>query len=149
MLQTSTTPVLGLFAKKHLAYEIDRVHESPIVTPSIKDMAVKALDLLKTKAGTAMVRVRVVILICTSSDFMQALLSLSSPSPGNKGFFLLVEGAKIDKAAHPNDAATVLREVLAYDEANQNPKPNPNWRSSPMMKPLERCWTLRKQMARR
>jgi len=28
-----------------------------------------------------------------------------------------VEGSKIDKAAHPNDAAAHLREILAYDEA--------------------------------
>jgi len=86
MLSTSTTPVLGLFGKHHLDYEIDRQHESPVLTPSVKDMAVKAVQLLDARAG-------------------------------NKGFFLLIEGAKIDKAAHPNDAATMLREILAYDEA--------------------------------
>ena len=34
-----------------------------------------------------------------------------------KGFFLMVEGGKIDYAGHANDAATNLREVLALDEA--------------------------------
>ena len=36
---------------------------------------------------------------------------------GDRGFFLLVEGSKIDKAAHPNDAGAYVREILAYDEA--------------------------------
>ena len=34
-----------------------------------------------------------------------------------KGFFLMVEGGRIDWAGHANDAATNLREVLALDEA--------------------------------
>lgn len=33
------------------------------------------------------------------------------------GFFLMVEGSRIDHAAHRNDPATLLHEVLAYDEA--------------------------------
>ncbi len=34
-----------------------------------------------------------------------------------EGFFMLVEGGKIDWAAHANDAATVIRDVLAFGEA--------------------------------
>ena len=34
-----------------------------------------------------------------------------------QGFFMMVEGGKIDWACHANDAATALREVLAFDEA--------------------------------
>lgn len=34
-----------------------------------------------------------------------------------KGFFLMVEGGKIDYAAHANDAATVFHEVRGFDEA--------------------------------
>lgn len=34
-----------------------------------------------------------------------------------KGFFLMAEGGRIDWAGHANDAATNLREVLAFDEA--------------------------------
>lgn len=34
-----------------------------------------------------------------------------------KGFFMMVEGGKIDYAGHANDAATNLREVLAFDDA--------------------------------
>lgn len=34
-----------------------------------------------------------------------------------KGFFFMVEGGKIDYAAHANDAATVFQEVINFDEA--------------------------------
>lgn len=33
------------------------------------------------------------------------------------GFFMMVEGGKVDWAAHANDAATTVRDVLAFDEA--------------------------------
>lgn len=33
------------------------------------------------------------------------------------GFFMMVEGGKIDYANHSNDAATMIRETLAFDEA--------------------------------
>jgi alkaline phosphatase len=36
-----------------------------------------------------------------------------------KGFFLMVEGGKIDYAAHHNDAASVILETLAFDKAVQ------------------------------
>jgi alkaline phosphatase len=35
------------------------------------------------------------------------------------GFFLMVEGSRIDHAAHGNDAAAHLRDILAFDEAIQ------------------------------
>ncbi len=35
----------------------------------------------------------------------------------NKGFFLMVEGGKIDWACHSNDAATAIREIQDFDEA--------------------------------
>ena len=35
----------------------------------------------------------------------------------SKGFFLMVEGGKIDWAAHSNDAATTFQEVIDFDEA--------------------------------
>ncbi len=36
---------------------------------------------------------------------------------GKQGFFMMVEGGKIDWACHANDAATVVQEVIAFDEA--------------------------------
>ena len=38
---------------------------------------------------------------------------------GPEGFFLMVEGGKIDWACHANDAATAVRETLALDHAIQ------------------------------
>ncbi|KAG0674262.1 hypothetical protein C6P40_002370 [Pichia californica] len=35
----------------------------------------------------------------------------------NEGFFLLIEGSRIDHAGHHNDAHTQVHEVLAYDKA--------------------------------
>jgi alkaline phosphatase len=35
----------------------------------------------------------------------------------NKGFFLMLEGGRIDWAAHANDAASVVKEVIDMDEA--------------------------------
>ena len=36
---------------------------------------------------------------------------------GPQGFFIMAEGGKVDYAAHANDAATTVREILATDEA--------------------------------
>jgi alkaline phosphatase len=36
---------------------------------------------------------------------------------GPEGFFMMVEGGKIDWAGHANDAATTVHEMLAFDEA--------------------------------
>ncbi|MDA3819762.1 MAG: alkaline phosphatase [Candidatus Delongbacteria bacterium] len=38
---------------------------------------------------------------------------------GDTGFFIMVEGGKIDWAAHANDAATIVREVIDFDKAVQ------------------------------
>ncbi|MFO7791323.1 MAG: alkaline phosphatase [Bacteroidota bacterium] len=37
----------------------------------------------------------------------------------DEGFFIMVEGGKIDWAAHANDAATIIREVIDFDKAVQ------------------------------
>lgn len=38
-------------------------------------------------------------------------------SKNDKGFFLMVEGSKVDYAAHSNDAITMITDFLAFDEA--------------------------------
>lgn len=38
-------------------------------------------------------------------------------SKNNEGFFLMVEGSRIDHAGHANDAAAAIHDVLAFDEA--------------------------------
>ncbi|EGV63575.1 hypothetical protein CANTEDRAFT_114492 [Yamadazyma tenuis ATCC 10573] len=47
-----------------------------------------------------------------------ALTALSKATEdSDKGFFLLIEGSRIDHAGHHNDPSAQVREVLAYDEA--------------------------------
>lgn len=41
-------------------------------------------------------------------------------SKNENGFFLMVEGSQVDWAAHANDAATMINEYLAFDEAVGN-----------------------------
>ncbi len=56
-----------------------------------------------------------------SSDLTLAQITTSAveflTKDNNKGFFLMVEGGKIDWACHSNDAATVLNEVIDMNEA--------------------------------
>ena len=56
--------------------------------PSLAEMATRALDLLA-----------------------------ASPDGRERGFFLMVEGSRIDHAGHANDPAAHLGDVLAYDRA--------------------------------
>jgi Alkaline phosphatase len=43
--------------------------------------------------------------------------ALQQLSKNGNGFFLMVEGSQVDWAAHANDAATMIDEFLAFDEA--------------------------------
>ncbi len=56
--------------------------------PSLAEIATKALDLLA-----------------------------ATPAARTRGFFLMIEGSRIDHAGHANDAATHARDILAYDAA--------------------------------
>ena len=51
----------------------------------------------------------------TLADFTRTGIRLLSDSP--TGFFMMVEGGKIDWACHANDAKTAITESLALDEA--------------------------------
>jgi alkaline phosphatase len=80
-------PMLGLFAETDIPYEIDRRNENDIY-PSLHEMAEAA---------------------------MKALSEATRDS--DKGFFLMIEGSRIDHAGHHNDPAAQVHEVLAYDKA--------------------------------
>ena len=80
-------PLLGLFADTDIPYEIDRRNEEDIY-PSLDEMARTA---------------------------MAALSAATKDS--DKGFFLMIEGSRIDHAGHANDPAAQVHEVLAYDKA--------------------------------
>jgi len=76
---------MGLFARYNIPYEIDRRNMDEVY-PSLEEMAHVAINALE--AATA------------DSD---------------KGFFLMIEGSRIDHAGHGNDPAAQVHEVLAYD----------------------------------
>lgn len=80
-------PLLGLFANTDIPFEIDRRNMSDVY-PSLDEMAQVALAAL-TRAT----------------------------KDSDKGFFLMIEGSRIDHAGHGNDPAAQVHEVLAYDKA--------------------------------
>lgn len=80
-------PMLGLFATTDIPFEIDRQKLNEIY-PSLDEMARTALAALE-----------------------------EATKDSDKGFFLMIEGSRIDHAGHGNDPAAQVREVLAYDKA--------------------------------
>ncbi|KAJ3057004.1 hypothetical protein HK097_001488 [Rhizophlyctis rosea] len=85
LADTSSLPLLQVFTKDHMSFEIDR---DPKKEPSLKEMAIKALSILT-----------------------------ENTKKSDKGFFLMIEGSRIDMAGHNNDPASHVREILAYNEA--------------------------------
>ena len=79
-------PMLGLFATGDIPYEIDRRYQDDVY-PSLAEMATKALNALS-----------------------------SATSSTDQGFFIMIEGSRIDHAGHANDPAAQVHEVLAYDK---------------------------------
>ena len=82
-----TLPVLGLFAGSDIPFEIDRRSMQDLY-PSLDEMAQTALRALD-----------------------------EATKDSDKGFFLMIEGSRIDHAGHGNDPAAQIHEVLAYDKA--------------------------------
>lgn len=80
-------PLLGLFANRDIPYEIDRKFVGDVY-PSLDEMARTALGAL--------------------SD---------ATRDSEHGFFLMIEGSRIDHAGHGNDPVAQVHEVLAYDKA--------------------------------
>ena len=80
-------PFLGLFAEHDFPYEIDR-RDNEGIYPSLAEMTTKALKALSA---------------ATKNE--------------EKGFFVMIEGSRIDHAGHANDPAAQVHEVLAYDKA--------------------------------
>ncbi|CZT40664.1 probable repressible alkaline phosphatase [Rhynchosporium secalis] len=80
-------PLMGLFAERDIPFEIDRRHQNDIY-PSLNEMAKTALKALE-----------------------------DATVDSEKGFFLMIEGSRIDHAGHGNDPAAQVNEVLAYDSA--------------------------------
>ena len=80
-------PLLGLFAKTDIPYEVDRRNKDDVY-PSLDEMARTALAALS-----------------------------EATKDSEQGFFLMIEGSRIDHAGHGNDPVAQVHEVLAYDKA--------------------------------
>jgi len=87
MLSAKSGKLWGAFAPDAMAYDIDRLATAP-TEPSLSEMTAKAIDLLS-----------------------------ASPKAQKTGFFLFVEGSKIDWAAHANDPSGLVYDLLAFDAA--------------------------------
>ncbi|KXG47177.1 NADH dehydrogenase [ubiquinone] 1 alpha subcomplex assembly factor 3 [Penicillium griseofulvum] len=83
----ATLPLLGLFAHGDIPYEIDRRTQNDTY-PSLEEMTRTALKALS-----------------------------KATEDSEQGFFVLIEGSRIDHAGHGNDPAAQVHEVLAYDKA--------------------------------
>lgn len=79
-------PMLGLFAPGDIPYEIDRRYQDDVY-PSLAEMARTALNALS-----------------------------AATEDKDQGFFVMIEGSRIDHAGHANDPAAQVHEVLAYDK---------------------------------
>jgi alkaline phosphatase len=80
-------PLLGLFAYGDIPFELDRRTRNETY-PSLDEMARTAMTGLE-----------------------------AATKDSEKGFFLLIEGSRIDHAGHFNDPAAQVHEVMAYDKA--------------------------------
>ncbi|KAF5013909.1 hypothetical protein FDECE_122 [Fusarium decemcellulare] len=80
-------PFLGLFAPYDIPFEIDRRNHNDVY-PSLSEMATTALRALE-----------------------------KATEDSDKGFFIMIEGSRIDHAGHINDPAAQVHEVLEYDKA--------------------------------
>ena len=89
IVPSSTTKTIGIFSvKSHLQYELDRVRGTP-TQPSLAEMTGKAIDVLEH----------------------------ASQASGGKGWFLMVEGGRIDHALHATNAKRALADAVAFDAA--------------------------------
>lgn len=75
----------------------------------------RRLGYLPPKAKTASVNKNRGDFLPATTEF--AMRYLASKATKGKGFFLMVEGARIDKSAHDNDYPAVVGEVLDFDKA--------------------------------
>jgi alkaline phosphatase len=95
LASASSQKVFGLFNRGNLTIEKAKQDNPTSVQaqePTLPEMTSKALELLTKKAP-------------------------GKDQRSNKGFYLQIEGALIDKRSHANDAAQTLGEMKAFDDA--------------------------------
>jgi alkaline phosphatase len=86
-LTQSSLPVLGLFERGHMEYEYDRSTDLG-GEPSVAEMTAKSIALLQQESRR-----------------------------GGSGYFLMVEGGRIDHAHHEGNAFRALHDAQALDDA--------------------------------
>ena len=86
-LTPQSLPVLGLFERGHMEYEFDRPTDLG-GEPSVMDMTVKSIRLLEAASRR-----------------------------GSDGYFLMVEGGRIDHAHHEGNSYRALTDAEILDEA--------------------------------
>ena len=91
-LTRKSLPVLGLFERGHMEYEYDRPSDAG-GEPSVTDMTLKAIELLS--AGNRK----------------------GSRGGPDRGYFLMVEGGRIDHAHHEGNAFRALTDAQELDRA--------------------------------
>jgi alkaline phosphatase len=90
-LKSKSLPVLGLFERSHMEYEYDRATDAG-GEPSLTDMTIKSIELLRGRDGSRRGR-------------------------RDEGFFLMVEGGRIDHAHHEGNALRALTDAQELDRA--------------------------------
>lgn len=87
-VQEPPAKTLGAFASSHLPFTIDRDHNQLLASS-----------------------------VPTLAEMTTAALDILSRHHSRRGFLLQVEGGRVDHAAHANDAAAMLHDQLAFDDA--------------------------------
>lgn len=86
--------VFGLFHKSHMTYEVDRAREEAADPsnsqrePSLTEMVDIVLSILK-----------------------------NNPTAQKNGYFVMIEGSRVDHAGHSNDPGTMAKEAIKFDES--------------------------------
>lgn len=103
MAAATTTPFIGLYsANSHLAYELDRVQAVSAVAPATV-MGIESVNQVEAAAQPSLSEMTV--------------KSIQLLSRNTNGFFLMVEGGRIDHALHGTNAKRVLEDTIAFDDA--------------------------------
>lgn len=91
---TGNLRIFGLFHKSHMTYEVDRARlqaanqQNTEREPSLPEMVDVILSILKNNAQAK-----------------------------KNGFFVMIEGSRVDHAGHSNDPGTMAKEAITFDES--------------------------------
>ncbi|KAF1793836.1 Alkaline phosphatase, active site [Phytophthora cactorum] len=90
---TGALRLFGLFHENHMLYEVDRLRElagnnSTAREPSLPEMVDIVLSLLR-----------------------------KNEQAKKHGYFVMIEGSRVDHAGHSNDPGTMAKEAIAFDES--------------------------------